>query len=69
MINRDSEKILLIQRYLLDCDIVLHQQLEQKRLNVRHLDFYGLVDLIRLQAKYEALNELQRNISKILYFR
>lgn len=69
MQNLDSEKILLIQRYLLDCDTILYQELEQKRLNVRHLDFYGLVDLIRLQAKYEALNELQRNISKILYIR
>lgn len=69
MKSLDSEKILLIQRYLLDCDTILHQELEQKRLNVRHLDFYGLVDLIRLQAKYEALNELQRNISKILYIR
>lgn len=69
MRNLDSEKILLIQRYLLDCDTILHQEFEQKCLNVRHLDFYGLVDLIRLQAKYEALNELQRNISKILYMR
>lgn len=65
----DSEKILLLQRYLLDCDTLLSQELEHKRLNLRHLDFYGLVDLIRLQAKYDALNELQKNISKILYLR
>ena len=65
----DSEKILLLQRYLLDCDTLLSQELEQKRLNLRHLDFYCLMDLIRLQAKYDALNELQKNISKILYLR
>lgn len=32
-------------------------------------NFDNLIELIHLQAKYEALNELQRNISKILYIR
>ena len=68
-IMTDNEKIILLQKYILDCDNSLRYQLKEKHFKYDVTNFENLVDLIRLQAKYEALNELQRNISKILYIR
>lgn len=65
----DNEKIILLQKYILDCDNSLRYQLKEKQFKYDVTNFDNLIDLIRLQAKYEALNELQRNISKILYMR
>lgn len=65
----DNEKIILLQKYILDCDNSLRYQLKEKQFKYDVTNFDNLIELIRLQAKYEALNELQRNISKILYMR
>lgn len=65
----DNEKIILLQKYILDCDNSLRYQLKEKQFKYDITNFDNLVELIRLQAKYEALDELQRNISKILYIR
>lgn len=65
----DNEKIILLQKYILDCDNSLRYQLKEKQFKYDITNFDNLIELIRLQAKYEALNELQRNISKILYIR
>lgn len=68
-IMTDNEKIILLQKYILDCDNSLRYQLKEKQFKYDVTNFDNLIELIRLQAKYEALNELQRNISKILYMR
>lgn len=65
----DNEKIILLQKYILDCDNSLRYQLKEKQFKYDITNFDNLIELIRLQAKYEALDELQRNISKILYMR
>lgn len=65
----DNEKIILLQKYILDCDNSLRYQLKEKQFKYDVTNFDNLVELIHLQAKYEALDELQRNISKILYIR
>lgn len=68
-IMTDNEKIILLQKYILDCDNSLRYQLKEKQFKYDITNFDNLIELIRLQAKYEALDELQRNISKILYMR
>lgn len=63
----DSDKILMLQRYLLYADNAIYEDLQLSKRNVSTLD--DIYALMRLQAKYEAFRHIQINIEKILYTR
>lgn len=63
----DSDKILMLQRYLLYADNDLYEDLKTAKQSINTLD--DIYRLMHLQAKYEAFRHIQRNIEKILYFR
>lgn len=63
----DSDKILMLQRYLLYADTAIYEDLQRSKQNISTLN--DIYTLMQLQAKYEAFRHIQKNIEKILYFR
>lgn len=63
----DTDKILMLQRYLLYADTDIYEKLQSSKQNISTLD--DIFTLMHLQTKYEAFRQIQRNIEKILYIR
>ena len=63
----DTDKILMLQRYLLYADTDIYEKLQSSKQNISTLD--DIFTLMHLQTKYEAFRQLQGNIEKILYIR
>lgn len=62
-----DEKICLIQRYFLYNDIELRNQLLQSRKNLN--TYEDICNYLYLQARYDTLREMSKDIEKILYMR
>lgn len=66
----DSEAILLIKRYTLDCDSYLkfNNKTQLQNFELHNLtNPYDVLNLYRAKIRYEAFKELSSDIYKIIY--
>lgn len=66
----DKEKIILVLRYLYNCETYLHNDVIKYRNAVTRsssADIYDFLKLFKAQIRYEAFQEFSRNLEKIIH--